>query len=106
MPLFAQQLCVDDSVAPPRLPGRYDDARGLRVTDKGDAVAAAIVMPTRADRDKIDDAYLATVTKAARDNDDQPSALFLTTKTAGGIDQDDDRLLMGTTTFAGPDKDD
>jgi hypothetical protein len=110
MPLFAQSLCVDDPIAADPLPGRFDDALGLRLDDAGDPIAARLAMPTRADRDRPGDAELMpTGTKAMSDRDEAPCAAYdpyLGTRTAGGADRDDDRLLLTTITFSGPDRDD
>lgn len=110
MSLFAHRLCVDDPLDAPPLPGRFDDARSLRVDEDGTPVANGLAaLPTRADRDRPDDLLLmGTQTKAITDRDETPpstTALLMSTKTAGGIDNDDHRLL-GTTTLAGPDRDD
>jgi hypothetical protein len=99
------------------LPGRYDPDRGLRVDGAGHPVVRApglgLGTQTRggADRDDAPPAVTSltgTVTKATSDRE-EPTSL-LVTKTAGGRDTDDDRaiaasVLLGTVTFAGPDRD-
>jgi len=109
--LFAQQLCVDEPCADLVVPGRFDETLGLRVDDAGRPIAAALLMPTRADRDRPDQNLLiTTVTKAMSDRDESPSLAddhsLLGTKTAAGADRDDDRFLISTVTFSGPDRDD
>jgi hypothetical protein len=126
VPLFVQQLCVDGLLDVPALPGRYDEERGLRVDASGLAIAAALGMPTRSDRDRPDDrARLATATKAQRDRPDDrvplPTGrraisdrtgspaferdLMLSTRTKASADSDDDWLLLGTVTWATSDRD-
>jgi hypothetical protein len=109
VPLFAQQLCVDDLLDLPPLPGRYDDERGLRVDAAGIPIAAALGMPTRAHSHRPGAGLLPTGTKAMSDRDDSPASeggLMLTTKTSAGRDSDDDWALFATITRGPPDRDD
>ncbi len=99
------------------VPGRYDPRRGLRVDEQDRPVVTgagrSLGTETRRGRDT-DEAPLApitalgTVTKAEGDRDDP--AVLLTTRSAGGRDVDEDganapSALVGTVTFAGPDRD-
>lgn len=93
--------------------GRYDLQRCLRVDDLNrpivEAAGSALSTQTRggSDRDDGPAAHtLGTITKQEADRD-EPLSLVVT-KTGGGRDTDEPvalSALLGTTTFAGPDRD-
>ena len=108
MTLFAQRFAVADPADTLDVPGRYDEARSLRVDACGVPVVDGSSSDTQGARDhggaarRASAALVHKTTKAERD---RPRNGPIDAGTRGGRDRDAYALLLTTKTSAGRDKD-